>query len=191
MARQCIELRARHILNADACSVEVVDQARQGGIALPALGNERALDGKPVRSASAAARRPSINSPLGTWTLSRLRSRCGRAACERSRWPLGAAARSLRRIGREPEAACLPPRGARLRLSAIKRPPKYNYQTKQIDRPPEVRQIALKEEGIDLRSCPTIERQGAVARAVGCLENLQGLESLNTSAGGSILNRQA
>ena len=41
----------------------------------------------------------------------------------RSRWPLGAAARSLRRIGREPEAACLPPRGARLRLSAIKRPP--------------------------------------------------------------------
>ena len=46
MARQRIELRARHILNADACSVEVVDQARQGGIALPALGNERALDGK-------------------------------------------------------------------------------------------------------------------------------------------------
>ena len=46
MARQRIELRARHILNADACSVEVVDQARQGGIALPALSDERALDGK-------------------------------------------------------------------------------------------------------------------------------------------------
>ena len=46
MARQCVELRARHILNADARGVEVVDQARQGGIALPALDNERALDGK-------------------------------------------------------------------------------------------------------------------------------------------------
>ena len=46
MARQRIELRARHILNADARGVEVVDQARQGGIALPALGDERALDGK-------------------------------------------------------------------------------------------------------------------------------------------------
>jgi len=46
MARQRIELRARHILNADTRGVEVVDQARQGGIALPALGNERALDGK-------------------------------------------------------------------------------------------------------------------------------------------------
>ena len=46
MARQCVELRARHILNADTRGVEVVDQARQGGIALPALGNERALDGK-------------------------------------------------------------------------------------------------------------------------------------------------
>ena len=46
MARQCVELRARHILNADARSVEVVDQARQGGIALPALGDECALDGK-------------------------------------------------------------------------------------------------------------------------------------------------
>ena len=46
MARQRIELRARHILNADARGVEVVDQARQGGIALPALGDERALDRK-------------------------------------------------------------------------------------------------------------------------------------------------
>lgn len=46
MARQCVELRARHILNADTRGVEVVDQARQGGIALPALGDERALDGK-------------------------------------------------------------------------------------------------------------------------------------------------
>lgn len=46
MARQCVELRARHILNADARGVEVIDQTRQGGIALPALGNERALDGK-------------------------------------------------------------------------------------------------------------------------------------------------
>ncbi len=46
VARQCVELRARHILNADTRGVEVVDQARQGGIALPALGNERALDGK-------------------------------------------------------------------------------------------------------------------------------------------------
>ena len=46
MARQRIELRARHILNADVRGVEVVDQARQGGIALPALGDERALDGK-------------------------------------------------------------------------------------------------------------------------------------------------
>ena len=46
MARQCVELRARHILNADARGVEVVDQARQGGVALPALGNERALGGK-------------------------------------------------------------------------------------------------------------------------------------------------
>ena len=46
MARQRIELRARHILNADARGIEVIDQARQGGIALPALGNERALDGK-------------------------------------------------------------------------------------------------------------------------------------------------
>ena len=46
MTRQRIELRARHILNADARGVEVVDQARQGGIALPALSDERALDGK-------------------------------------------------------------------------------------------------------------------------------------------------
>ena len=46
MARQRIKLRARHILNADARGVEVVDQTRQGRIALPALGNERALDGK-------------------------------------------------------------------------------------------------------------------------------------------------
>ena len=46
MARQCIELRAWNELNADARGVEVIDQARQGGIALPALGNERALDGK-------------------------------------------------------------------------------------------------------------------------------------------------
>ena len=46
MARQGIELRARHILNADTRGVEVVDQARQGGIALPALGNKCALDGK-------------------------------------------------------------------------------------------------------------------------------------------------
>ena len=46
MARQRIELRARHILNADARGIEVIDQARQGGIALPALGNERTLDGK-------------------------------------------------------------------------------------------------------------------------------------------------
>ena len=46
MARQCVELRARHILNADARGVEVVDQARQGGIALSTLDNERALDGK-------------------------------------------------------------------------------------------------------------------------------------------------
>ena len=46
MARQRIELRARHILNADARGVEVVDQARQGGIALPTLGNQRALDRK-------------------------------------------------------------------------------------------------------------------------------------------------
>ena len=66
MARQRIELRARHILNADVRGVEVVDQARQGGIALPALGDERALDGKAGTQCSAAARRPSINSPLGT-----------------------------------------------------------------------------------------------------------------------------
>ena len=46
MARQRIELRARHILNADTRGVEIVDQARQGSIALPALGDERALDGK-------------------------------------------------------------------------------------------------------------------------------------------------
>ena len=46
MARQRIKLRARHILNANARGVEVVDQTRQGGIALPALGNERTLDGK-------------------------------------------------------------------------------------------------------------------------------------------------
>ena len=46
MARQCVELRALHILNADTRGVEVVDQARQGCIALDALGNERALDGK-------------------------------------------------------------------------------------------------------------------------------------------------
>ena len=46
MARQHIELCTRHILNADARGVEVIDQTRQGGIALPALGNERALDGK-------------------------------------------------------------------------------------------------------------------------------------------------
>lgn len=46
MARQRIELRARHILNADVRGVEIVDQARQGSIALPALGDERALDGK-------------------------------------------------------------------------------------------------------------------------------------------------
>ena len=46
MARQRIELRAWNELNADARGVEVIDQARQGGIALPALGNERALDGK-------------------------------------------------------------------------------------------------------------------------------------------------
>ena len=46
MARQCVELRALHVLNADASGVEVVDQARQGGFAFPALGNERALDGK-------------------------------------------------------------------------------------------------------------------------------------------------
>ena len=46
MARQCVELRTRHILNADARGIEVVDQARQGGIALSTLDNERALDGK-------------------------------------------------------------------------------------------------------------------------------------------------
>ena len=46
MARQRIELCTRHVLNADTRGVEVIDQARQGGIALPALGNERALDGK-------------------------------------------------------------------------------------------------------------------------------------------------
>ena len=46
VARQRIELRAWHVLNADALGVEVIDQARQGSIALPALGNERALDGK-------------------------------------------------------------------------------------------------------------------------------------------------
>ena len=46
MARQRIELRARHILNADARSAEVIDQTRQSRIALPALGDERALDGK-------------------------------------------------------------------------------------------------------------------------------------------------
>ena len=46
MARQRIELRAWNELNADARGVEVIDQARQGGIALPALGDERALDGK-------------------------------------------------------------------------------------------------------------------------------------------------
>ena len=46
VARQRIELRARHILNADARGVEVIDQTRQGGIALAALGDERALDGK-------------------------------------------------------------------------------------------------------------------------------------------------
>lgn len=34
MARQCVELRARHILNADTRGVEIVDQVRQGGIAL-------------------------------------------------------------------------------------------------------------------------------------------------------------
>ena len=42
-----------------------------------------------------------------------------------------------------------------------------------------------------MRSCPTIERQGAVARAVGCLGNPQGLERFDTGAGGGILNRQA
>ena len=46
VARQRIELRARHVLNADARGVEVIDQTRQGGIALPALGNECTLDGK-------------------------------------------------------------------------------------------------------------------------------------------------
>ena len=46
MARQHIELRARHILNADTRGVEVIDQTRQSSIALPALGDERALDGK-------------------------------------------------------------------------------------------------------------------------------------------------
>ena len=46
MARQRIELRARHILDAHARGVEVIDQTRQGGIALPAFGDERALDGK-------------------------------------------------------------------------------------------------------------------------------------------------
>ena len=46
MARQRIELRTRHILNADTGGVEIIDQTRQGGIALPALGDERTLDGK-------------------------------------------------------------------------------------------------------------------------------------------------
>ena len=46
MARQRIELCTRHVLNADTRSVEVIDQTRQGSIALPALGDERALDGK-------------------------------------------------------------------------------------------------------------------------------------------------
>ena len=46
MARQRIELCTRHVLNADTRGIEVIDQARQGGIALPALGDDRALDGK-------------------------------------------------------------------------------------------------------------------------------------------------
>jgi hypothetical protein len=69
VARQCVELRARHILNADARSVEVVDQARQGGIALPALGNERALDGK-----TGAQRLSSSTATLDELTLGSLDS---------------------------------------------------------------------------------------------------------------------
>lgn len=42
-----------------------------------------------------------------------------------------------------------------------------------------------------MRSCPTIERQGAVARAVGCLGNPRGLERFDTGAGGGILNGEA
>ena len=46
MARQHVELRARHILNANAGGVEVINQVCQCGIALTTLGNQRTLDGK-------------------------------------------------------------------------------------------------------------------------------------------------
>ena len=46
-----------------------------------------------------------------------------RAAAPKGQRDRTQAARPQRDRNREPEAACLPPRGTRLRLSAIKRPP--------------------------------------------------------------------
>ena len=156
MARQCVELRARHILHADTRGVEVVDQARQGGIALPALGDERTLDGKTgtqrlggstatfdkltlgsldsvavaislrTRSLGLGALAPALGSGSAVVAANRTRARSGLLAATRH---------TLAIVGH--------------RTTSYKQ-----LSTEQTKRPPEVRQIALKEEGIDLEVMP-------------------------------------